>query len=164
MLKSFKARAAAGFVVVLSAGMLLGASPASAASNADNAKLCQKGGWETVQTATGDSFKNQGDCVSYTAQGGQFLSCFDSTNPGYADFTLVGPINTFENANAHDGTDGTCTAVVYAAFTVVAAADLAAANAACTELGAGVALSRLADLGYSTVPSDWYECSVARFV
>ena len=32
---------------------------------------CKKGGWMTLQDASGNSFKNQGDCVSYFANGGK---------------------------------------------------------------------------------------------
>ena len=30
---------------------------------------CKNGGWQTVKRADGSSFKNQGDCVSYTNNG-----------------------------------------------------------------------------------------------
>ena len=38
--------------------------------NSANAKLCQKDGWRNWVQADGSAFKNQGDCVSYAAQGG----------------------------------------------------------------------------------------------
>ena len=38
--------------------------------NSANAKLCQKGGWQTLVRADGSPFASQGDCVSYAAQGG----------------------------------------------------------------------------------------------
>ena len=38
--------------------------------NSANAKKCQKGGWKTLIRSDGSSFKNQGACVSYAAQGG----------------------------------------------------------------------------------------------
>jgi len=34
-----------------------------------NAEACKKNGWQTVQRADGSTFKNQGDCVSYTSNG-----------------------------------------------------------------------------------------------
>jgi hypothetical protein len=43
---------------------------AAPGGNSANAHACQKGGWQTLQTATGDSFTNQGACVSYGAHGG----------------------------------------------------------------------------------------------
>ena len=71
MSKSSKRRVAALFSVALSAGAVLGfAPPASAAGNSPNAGLCQKGGWETLVRADQSSFKNQGECVAYAAQGG----------------------------------------------------------------------------------------------
>jgi hypothetical protein len=37
--------------------------------NAGNAKLCQKNGWQTLQTSTGGSFASEEACVSYGARG-----------------------------------------------------------------------------------------------
>jgi hypothetical protein len=71
MFKSLKVRATVVCVVALVAAMLFGiASPASAAGNANNAKLCQKGGWKNLVRADQTAFKNQGACVSYAAHGG----------------------------------------------------------------------------------------------
>ena len=52
------------------------AGPAVAAKggNNDNAKLCQKGGWQSLFTATGGTFASQDECVSYGAQGGTILT------------------------------------------------------------------------------------------
>ena len=41
--------------------------------NSANAKKCQKGGWQTLQTSTGGTFANQDECVSYGAQGGELF-------------------------------------------------------------------------------------------
>ena len=50
---------------------LAGAGSAFAGGgNSANAKLCQKGGWETWVRADQTTFANQGACVSYAAQGG----------------------------------------------------------------------------------------------
>ena len=38
--------------------------------NSDNAKLCQKGGWQDWTRADLSPFVNTGGCVSYAAQGG----------------------------------------------------------------------------------------------
>ena len=38
--------------------------------NNDNAKQCQKGGWQTLYTDGGTSFASEQECVSYAAQGG----------------------------------------------------------------------------------------------
>jgi hypothetical protein len=48
------------------------AAPAGAAGNSDNAKLCQKGGWQNLFRSDGSTFKNQGDCISYGAHGNTF--------------------------------------------------------------------------------------------
>jgi len=71
MSRSWKSRVG---VLALTATMGIGivgiASPVGAAGNADNAKACQKNGWKTLVRADQTKFKNQGDCVSYAAQGG----------------------------------------------------------------------------------------------
>ena len=43
---------------------------ADAGSNSAAAKLCQKGGWEGLETFAGESFGGQGDCVAHAARGG----------------------------------------------------------------------------------------------
>ena len=52
---------------------LLSSSMASA-SPGDNVrgKPCFNGGWMTLYTSTGGTFKNQGQCVSYVVNGGVF--------------------------------------------------------------------------------------------
>jgi len=45
------------------------ATPAGAAGNSPNAKLCQKDGWKALTRSDGSKFANHGDCVSYGAQG-----------------------------------------------------------------------------------------------
>jgi len=48
--------------------------------NSANAKLCEKGGWQDWVRTDRSAFKNQGDCVSYAAQGGTLTSL--TTTPG----------------------------------------------------------------------------------
>ena len=70
-------------MLVLCAGLALtvGITTASAGGgNSDNAKLCQHGGWEDLEREDGSPFKNDGDCVSYAAQGGTFGPPSDSQN------------------------------------------------------------------------------------
>jgi hypothetical protein len=75
MFKSWKSRAAVFAVAAAMAIPVLGiATPAGAAGNSDNAKLCQQGGWQSLQTDNGGTFANQGACVSYGAQGGQIFA------------------------------------------------------------------------------------------
>jgi hypothetical protein len=40
--------------------------------NSDNAKLCQKGGWQNLARTDGSGFNNQDECVSYGAHGGVY--------------------------------------------------------------------------------------------
>lgn len=48
---------------------------ASAGGNSESAKLCQKGGWQNLySSATGTGFSNDGACVSFGAQGGEYSS------------------------------------------------------------------------------------------
>lgn len=60
-------------VAALVAGLLLAAVAASGtalAGNANNAKKCQKNGWQTLVTSSGASFANEEACTSYAARGG----------------------------------------------------------------------------------------------
>src|SRR5262245_17127617 len=62
-----------GILLVLCAvfALTLGATTANAGGgNSANAKLCHKGGWQNLFTATGGSFAGEQACVSYAAQGG----------------------------------------------------------------------------------------------
>ena len=46
------------------------AASVSAQGNSENAKLCQKDGWQDLQGSNGEIFANQDQCVSYAAHGG----------------------------------------------------------------------------------------------
>jgi hypothetical protein len=46
------------------------AAGAAPGGNSANAKACQKGGWQNLVRADQTPFANQGECVSYGAQGG----------------------------------------------------------------------------------------------
>jgi hypothetical protein len=58
--------------LVLCAGLALavGVGTATAGGNSDVAHACQQGGWQNYVRADGTGFNNQGECVSYGAQGG----------------------------------------------------------------------------------------------
>jgi hypothetical protein len=43
---------------------------AAKGGNSDNAKLCQKGGWERLVRSDGSSFARGGECTRYAARGG----------------------------------------------------------------------------------------------
>ena len=58
---------------LLLATMLVTAGPAAAGNkpgNSPNAKLCYKGGWQTLVRQDQTTFASQDDCVSYAAAGG----------------------------------------------------------------------------------------------
>ena len=60
-------------MLTLFAGLALVVGVATAAAgngNSDAANACKQGGWANVVRQDGTGFKNQGDCVSYAAQGG----------------------------------------------------------------------------------------------
>src|SRR5262245_1573267 len=62
-----------GVLLVLCAvfALTVGVATANAGGgNSADAKLCQKGGWQSLFTATGGSFASEEACVSYAAQGG----------------------------------------------------------------------------------------------
>jgi len=58
--------------IVLAASIAALAVPtlAVAGGNSDAANACKQSGWQNVVRQDGTAFKNQGDCVSYTAKGG----------------------------------------------------------------------------------------------
>jgi hypothetical protein len=65
----------AGFTLALVATMVVGLAIAGGAlagngGNSANAKLCQKGGWQTLMDSSANAFANQDACVSYGAHGG----------------------------------------------------------------------------------------------
>ena len=58
-------------VVVVCTALTVGIATATAGGgNSANAKLCQKNGWQTLVTATGDTFQSVDECTSYAARGG----------------------------------------------------------------------------------------------
>jgi hypothetical protein len=72
------------------------ASPGSGSGNSGNAKLCQKGGWQSEYRSDGTRFASVGDCVSYAAHGGTLTSSppFVNHAPQGAD----GTVTTSENS------------------------------------------------------------------
>src|SRR5690242_13569899 len=61
--------------------------------NAANARLCQKGGWQTLyNSTTGAAFSGEGACVSYGATGGEYSSLrwTASVSGGFVTMTLYG--------------------------------------------------------------------------
>jgi hypothetical protein len=61
--------------LVLASALALSASIALAGGgNSAQAKSCQKGGWTEWVRADQTPFTNQGNCVSYAAQGGTLTS------------------------------------------------------------------------------------------
>lgn len=145
------------------------AAPVSAAAggNSTNAKTCQKGGWQRLYRLGGSTFANQGECVSYGAQGGAILptwpACFDSSTPTFTDVEVVALIDTYRNATQYISEDGSCSGQVITphGFTIVEAADQTTADGKCAALeGAGSdAVGNMAtSFGYVTAPPDWWPC------
>ena len=56
-------------VAVAVSTVAAGSAVAAKGGNNDTANLCQKGGWQSLFSATGDGFVTQGDCVNDGAQG-----------------------------------------------------------------------------------------------
>src|SRR5215207_72190 len=54
-------------------GVLAGPVAAAPAGNAANAAKCEEGGYLDYTDANGDPFKNEGQCTSYAARGGQLV-------------------------------------------------------------------------------------------
>jgi hypothetical protein len=56
-----------GFGVFVAAASSLPTEP----GNSLNAKLCQKGGWQSFTDADGSPFRGEGECIAYAARGGE---------------------------------------------------------------------------------------------
>jgi hypothetical protein len=88
-------------VLVLCALLALSVGvPAATAGdgNSEAAKACHQGGWQDLERADGTLFKNQGECVSYAAQGG-----VPTTNPAAAACEAFSGA-TFSTDPSTDGT------------------------------------------------------------
>ena len=68
---------------VVGVGALTGGPAAQAAprDNVQNARQCLNGGWHTLNTAEGKSFRNVRDCLFYALRGGQFAPSPSPTPP-----------------------------------------------------------------------------------
>jgi hypothetical protein len=68
-------RSVLGIAVAVAAFGVVGVSGAVAGgANSANAKLCQKSGWQSVQTDSGGVFADAEACTSYAAEGGALFS------------------------------------------------------------------------------------------
>jgi hypothetical protein len=65
----FKCLVVIGALTVAAGMVATGSAAAAKGGNNDAAKQCQKGGWKTPVSQTGEPFKNQGDCVNDGAHG-----------------------------------------------------------------------------------------------
>src|SRR5262245_30318710 len=97
-------------VAVLTVALSVGASTAFAAkgSNSENAKLCQKGGWEDLVRSNGTAFNSEQECVSYAAQGGTLMpkpTCTAGSDDFSDDANLSVP--TMWNGGMIEGPYGT---------------------------------------------------------
>jgi uncharacterized repeat protein (TIGR01451 family) len=66
-------RVGAVAALVLVSLLAVWSASVSEAGNAPSAKTCQKNGWMTLYTRSGQAFATQGDCTSYAAMGGQLI-------------------------------------------------------------------------------------------
>lgn len=58
--------------------------------NSSNAQACQNGGWQDLRRSDGTTFDNQGDCVSYAAQGGTLTISPEALCESYGGTFVVG--------------------------------------------------------------------------
>jgi hypothetical protein len=58
------------FATLVSALVFAGGALAGEGGNSDNARLCQKGGWQTIMDSSARPFIGDGQCVSFGAHGG----------------------------------------------------------------------------------------------
>lgn len=70
---ALRALALAG-LVALAAVVIVMPAAAADGGNSAAAKACQKEGYKSLFRADGTAFNNTGECVSYAAQGGQFVT------------------------------------------------------------------------------------------
>ena len=85
-------------VAVLSAGAAV--SSAANGGNSANAKLCQKGGWQTLYRSDGSSFVGEEACVSYAAHGGTLSAIPPVFQQAGSDCTAAGGNFTIGNGAA----------------------------------------------------------------
>jgi hypothetical protein len=57
-------------VATLVAALVVAGGALAGGGNSANAKLCQKGGWQTLMDSSANTFANQDECVGYGAHGG----------------------------------------------------------------------------------------------
>src|SRR5262249_16549202 len=62
--------AASLFAALLVAAGAVSATALAGGGNAQNAKQCQKDGWQSLVTSTGSTFSSQQACVAYAGSGG----------------------------------------------------------------------------------------------
>jgi hypothetical protein len=103
-----------------------GLTPARAAAhgasgnkgNNPDVLLCKHGGWRALETADGQAFRNQGQCVSYAAHGGAVLSNMPGESgyeilwatfcaAGHGDFTIQDGGEAWNCAAPPPGLNGT---------------------------------------------------------
>jgi uncharacterized repeat protein (TIGR01451 family) len=59
---------------VLAMLVAAGAAVPAGTGNSPGSQMCQKDGWKSLTTSTGQPFNTAGDCTSYAAHGGQLIS------------------------------------------------------------------------------------------
>jgi hypothetical protein len=140
----------------------VGFAHASGAAEDAAKASCKNDGWQTLVRADQSPFKNQGECVSYAAKGGQPNTvCFDSPNPVMSfDFRLTGPLDTAGNATYFWSSDGSCSGGVLLHDTTVVASDEAQAASKCADIAGDGSHAFSYRPGYPTAPQNWWGCAV----
>jgi hypothetical protein len=158
LFNSWKSRAAVLAVAVTMSIPALGiASPAGAAEDAAKA-ACKGDGWKTLVRADGTAFKNQGDCASYSAAGGQVVpDCLGPSEPGFDDLQLTGPLDTADNTSDYNSENGSCSLGIDVTQTIVTANDFATAQLKCVDIYSSDAKGPLSD-HYPSAPPNWWIC------
>ena len=83
-----------GLIVAVATAAIIVPLALAGGGNSDNAKACQKNGWQTLARAQDSTagFNNQDECVSYAAHGGSLISKTDAgestptSTPGSENF------------------------------------------------------------------------------
>jgi hypothetical protein len=88
-------------VVCAALALTVGAGTATAdGGNSDAAKACQKAGWQDLMRQDDTGFEDEGDCVSYVAQGGVLLAC--AGREDFSEFPEFSAPTTFSGGTIDD--------------------------------------------------------------
>jgi hypothetical protein len=86
-------------LAALLSGTVGAATAGASGGNSVDAKLCQKNGWQTVETDNGAGFATNDECTSYAANGGLLFAPALTLTPGGC-FGFNGTLYAFEHFSA----------------------------------------------------------------